>query len=215
MAASPPETLPSIQDRFFADAPCFGCGPGNVRGLQLKSFEGPENTVRAVFRPWPEHDNGLGFLNGGIIATLLDCHSAAAVVLGAQQRGLVPDGTLHYVTAGIDVSYRRPSPLYEPAELVARLVSADDQEIIVDAELWWQDKLRASARSSWKRWRPRARPDVHASPGLPPSGSTLRGHVSDATTDRADPERTGTAERTGAADPRAADAGDDGGRRRV
>ncbi len=154
MVASPSPT-PSIQDRFFADVPCFGCGPGNAKGLQLKSFEGADDTVRAVFQPWPEHDNGLGFLNGGIIATLLDCHSAAAVVLGAQQRGLVPDGTLQYVTAGIDVSYRRPSPLHEPAELVARLVSADDQQIAVDAELWWQDKLRATASSTWKRWRPR------------------------------------------------------------
>lgn len=160
MAASPPPP-PSIQDRFLADVPCFGCGPANPKGLQLKSFEGPDDTVRAVFQPWPEHDNGLGYLNGGIIATVLDCHSAAAVVLGAQQRGLVADGTLQYVTAGIDVSYRRPSPLREPAELVARLVSADDQQIIVAAELWWQDKLRATASSIWKRWRPRERPSSH------------------------------------------------------
>lgn len=147
---------PSIQDRFLADVPCFGCGPANSKGLQLKSFEGPDDTVRAVFQPWPEHDNGLGYLNGGIITTLLDCHSAAAVVLGAQQRGLVPDGTLQYVTAGIEVAYRRPSPLREPAELIARLVDAGEQQIVVAAELWWQDKIRATATSTWKRWRPRA-----------------------------------------------------------
>ncbi|HYI54313.1 MAG TPA: PaaI family thioesterase, partial [Microlunatus sp.] len=91
---------PSIQDRFFADAPCFGCGPGNARGLRLKSFEASDGAVRAEFQPWPEHDNGLGFLNGGIIATVLDCHSAAAVVLASVARGLAPDGTLQYVTAG-------------------------------------------------------------------------------------------------------------------
>ena len=148
---------PSIQERFFADAPCFGCGPGNAKGLRLKSFPA-DDAVRASFWPWPEHDNGLGFLNGGIIATLLDCHSAAAVVLAAEQRGLVPDGTLQYVTAGIDVRYLRPSPLREPAELVARLVSADESEIVVDAQLWWQDRLRATGHSTWKRWRPRERP---------------------------------------------------------
>jgi acyl-coenzyme A thioesterase PaaI-like protein len=151
------QTGPSIQDRFFTDAPCFGCGPGNAKGLRLKSFAAEDNAVRASFQPWPEHDNGLGFLNGGIIATLLDCHSAAAVVLGAEQRGLVPDGTLQYVTAGIDVRYLRPSPLREPAELIARLVSADESEIVVDAELWWQDKVRATGHSTWKRWRPRER----------------------------------------------------------
>jgi len=146
---------PSIQDRFLTDAPCFGCGPGNARGLQLKSFEAADGTVRAVFRPWPEHDNGVGFLNGGIIATLLDCHSAAAVMVAAERRGLAPDRTVQYVTAGIDVRYRRPSPLQEPAELLARLVSAAEEEIVVDAELWWQDKVRATATSTWKRWRPR------------------------------------------------------------
>ena len=146
---------PSIQDRFFADAPCFGCGPGNAKGLRLKSFP-VDDTVRASFQPWPEHDNGLGFLNGGIIATLLDCHSAAAVVLASAERGLTPDGTLQYVTAGIDVRYRRPSPLLEPAALVGRLVSVDEDEILVDAELWWQGKVRATAHSSWKRWRPRS-----------------------------------------------------------
>ena len=159
-------TWPSIQDRFFADAPCFGCGPGNGKGLQLKSFEAVDGAVRAAFQPWPEHDNGLGFLNGGIIATLLDCHSAAAVVLASAERGLTPDGTLQYVTAGIDVSYRRPSPLHEPAELVARLVSADENEILVDAELWWQGKVRATSHSSWKRWRPR--PTGIAHPGAHP-----------------------------------------------
>lgn len=119
--------------------------------------------IHATFRPWPEHDNGAGYLNGGIIATLLDCHSAAAVVLTADQRGLAPDGGLLFVTASIEVRYRRPAPLDEPIDLVAQLVSVDDSEIVVDAELWWHDKVRANARSSWKRWRPRNPQD------LPPS----------------------------------------------
>lgn len=150
---------PSIQDRYLADIPCFGCGPGNAKGLRLKSFEAADDTVRARFRPWPEHDNGVGYLNGGIIATLLDCHSAAAVVLAAAARGLAPDGTLQFVTAGIDVRFLRPSPLLDPAELVARTASVGDSEIVVEAELWWQDKVRAAATSRWKRWRPRERTD--------------------------------------------------------
>ncbi|HEU5485298.1 MAG TPA: PaaI family thioesterase [Microlunatus sp.] len=148
---------PSIQDRFFTDAPCFGCGPGNTKGLRLKSYPADDGSVRASFLPWPEHDNGLGFLNGGIIATLLDCHSAASVVLAAEARGLAPDGRLSFVTAGIDVRYLRPAPRDEPAQLVARLVSADEDDIVVDAELWWQGKIRATGHSLWKRWRPRDR----------------------------------------------------------
>jgi acyl-coenzyme A thioesterase PaaI-like protein len=150
----------SIQDRFFTDMPCFGCGPMNLKGLRLKSFPADDGTVRASFRPWPEHDNGLGYLNGGIIATLLDCHGAAAVVLASAQAGLPPDGTLQYVTAGLDVRYRRPSPLHDPVDLVARAATVGDDEMRVDVELWWQEKVRATAEATWKRWRPR--------PGGPP-----------------------------------------------
>lgn len=145
----------SIQDRYFAELRCFGCGPKNVRGLRLRSYPGEDDTVRASFVPWPEHDNGIGFLNGGIIATLLDCHSAAAVAVRSEQLGLPPNGLLHYVTAGLDVRYLRPAPLEKTVELVARIGSADENEMRVEAELWWEAKPRAVAQATWKRWRPR------------------------------------------------------------
>ncbi|GGF54602.1 thioesterase [Marmoricola endophyticus] len=147
--------MQSIQETYFPELMCFGCGPANERGLQLASHVAEDGTVRARFQPWAEHDNGLGYLNGGIIATLLDCHSAAMVSVESERLGLPPDGTLQYVTAGLDVRYRRPSPLTEPAELVARVIDSDLDEISVEAELWWQDKVRASGQAQWKRWRPR------------------------------------------------------------
>ena len=74
----------SIQERLFPTLRCFGCGPANPKGLRLRSFPA-EGWVVARFAPWPEHDNGLGYLNGGIIATVLDCHSAAVVLLEAER----------------------------------------------------------------------------------------------------------------------------------
>lgn len=145
----------SVQDRFFAELTCFGCGPKNAKGLQLKSYSDPDGAVRATFRPWPEHDNGLGYLNGGIIATVLDCHSAAAVVVEADRLGLAPDGTLQYVTAGLDVRYLRPTPRDEPLEIVARVASAGESEMTAEVELVWGGKPRAAATALWKRWRPR------------------------------------------------------------
>jgi acyl-coenzyme A thioesterase PaaI-like protein len=149
------EAETSIQDRYFAELRCFGCGPKNLRGLRLRSYAGEDGTVRATFMPWPEHDNGIGFLNGGIIATLLDCHSAAAVAVRSEQLGLPPNGLLHYVTAGLDVRYLRPSPLREAVELAAHIGSADENEMRVEVELWWEEKVRAVAQATWKRWRPR------------------------------------------------------------
>lgn len=147
----------SIQDRLFPDLACFGCGPANAKGLQLKSFA-DDGVVTARFMPWPEHDNGLGNLNGGIISTVLDCHSAAAVLFEADQRGWppLPGAQLPYVTAGLDVRYLRPAPLHEAVELRAVLTSVQEPEMTVDVELFWDGKVRASATALWKRWRPRA-----------------------------------------------------------
>lgn len=147
---------PSLQRRYFPELPCFGCGPANERGLRLSSYP-RDGVVVATFLPWPEHDNGLGFLNGGIIATLLDCHSAAAVTHEAYSRGWppLPGALLPYVTAGLDLHYRRPSPLDEPVTLVARVLAASEQEIRAEARLEWEGTTRADATAVWKRWRPR------------------------------------------------------------
>ena len=146
----------SIQQRLYGQLPCFGCGPTNAKGLRLASFPADDHVV-ATFTPWPEHDNGLGFLNGGIIATLLDCHSAAAVMLEAEARGWPPlaGAQLSHVTSGLDVRYLRPAPLTETVGLRARIRSASEAEIVADTELVWDGKPRATATATWKRWRPR------------------------------------------------------------
>ncbi len=135
---------------------CFGCGPANARGLRLKSYLA-DGYITAAFMPWPEHDNGLGYLNGGIIATLLDCHTAAAVMHEASQQGwdAAPGALLPFVTAGIDVRYLRPSPLNRSVELRAVVVKATEAEIVCDAELRYDDKPRATGHAVWKRWRVR------------------------------------------------------------
>lgn len=146
----------SIQERLYPDLPCFGCGHGNDKGLKLRSYPA-DGYVTAEFLPWPEHDNGLGYLNGGIISTVLDCHSAAAVVLEADRQGWgpLPGADLSYVTAGLDVRFLRPAPLTEPVELRATVTSVAEPEMTVEVEMHWDGKVRAQATATWKRWRPR------------------------------------------------------------
>jgi acyl-coenzyme A thioesterase PaaI-like protein len=146
----------AIQDQLFPNMRCFGCGPSNPKGLRLKSYLA-ENGVVATFMPWPEHDNGVGFLNGGIITTVLDCHSAAAVTHEAFERGWLPlpGASLPYVTAGLDVRFLRPSPLHEPVELRAVLSTVSEPEMTCEVELVFDGKPRAAAVAHWKRWRPR------------------------------------------------------------
>jgi acyl-coenzyme A thioesterase PaaI-like protein len=151
----------SIQERLYPDLPCFGCGRVNEKGLRLRSYpteaSGAQRSVTATFVSWPEHDNGLGYLNGGIIATVLDCHSAAAVMFEAECQGWppLPGAALSYVTAGLDVRYLRPSPLGEPVTLTAVVSEAAEPQMIVQVELAWDGKTRAAAVAQWKRWRPR------------------------------------------------------------
>ena len=147
----------SLQERYFPDLPCFGCGPANDKGLQLGSHVRPDGTVTALFTPWPEHDNGLGHLNGGIIATVLDCHSAAAVTHEAFSRGWppLPGAALPYVTAGLAVRYLRPAPLTETVTLEAEVTDASEAEMTAHVQLTWDGKTRAEVTAVWKRWRPR------------------------------------------------------------
>ena len=147
----------SLQERYFPDLPCFGCGPSNDKGLRLRSHLRDDGVVTARFVPWAEHDNGLGYLNGGIIATVLDCHSAAAVTHEAFTRGWPPlgDATLPYVTAGLDVRYLRPAPLDDAVTLYAEVSAASESEITAHAWLEWDAKPRAEVTAVWKRWRPR------------------------------------------------------------
>ena len=146
----------SIQERLYPGLACFGCGQANAKGLKLQSYPAADGVV-ASFTPWPEHDNGLGYLNGGIISTVLDCHSAAAVILEAEARGWpsLPGAALPYVTAGLDVRYLRPTPLFETSELRGRVVEADEAQMTAEVELVIDERVRAVATAVWKRWRPR------------------------------------------------------------
>ena len=148
----------AIQDRLFPDVRCFGCGPANEDGLRIKSYPASDLVVTARFTPWPQHDNGVGFLNGGIIATLLDCHSGAAAFHHAELRGWgpLPGAAFAYVTAGINVRYLRPAPLDATVDLVAEVREASEDQMSVGVRLEHDGTVRADADALWKRWRPRA-----------------------------------------------------------
>ncbi len=104
---------PAFQD-LIPDNHCFGCGPGNPRGLRIQSrWEGDEAVCR--YRPKPHECAGpSGFLNGGVIATLVDCHCVCTAIADAYReegRAIGSDPPIWCVTAELRVSYRRPTPI--------------------------------------------------------------------------------------------------------
>jgi acyl-coenzyme A thioesterase PaaI-like protein len=146
----------SIQESLYPGLTCFGCGHANPKGFHLRSYRRGDLTV-AEFTPLPEHDNGCGFLNGGIIATMLDCHGAAVVMWEAAEHGWrAAAGTLMpFITAGFDVRFLRPTPLGPPVQLTAEPVSVSEPEIVVSSQLLADDKPRATMTATWRRFRPR------------------------------------------------------------
>jgi acyl-coenzyme A thioesterase PaaI-like protein len=142
----------SLQERFAPNSICFGCGPANRDGLRIRSLPEGEETV-AAFRPAPYHEAFPGMLNGGIIGTLLDCHSnwTAAWHL-MRSRGL--DEPPCTVTASYEVRLRRPTPSGEEVHLRARVVEADDDRVVVEATLEAAGKVCATSTGTFVAVRP-------------------------------------------------------------
>lgn len=148
---SPPS---SIQDRFFPDGACFGCGPKNIRGLRLRSFvEG--DLVVATWTPEECHAAVPDVLCGGIVSTLLDCHTGAAMACAVRERtGKWPFlEAAMWATASLSVELRRPTPIRQPLSLSARVTALSDHECSVVAELESGGKLRAECRAVWREVR--------------------------------------------------------------
>jgi len=146
----------SIQESLYPELTCFGCGHANPDGFHLRSYREGDVTV-AEFTPRPEHDNGFGFLNGGIITTVLDCHGAAVVMdeAAAQDWHAAPGAPVPFITAGFEVRFLRPTPLGPTVRLTATPVSVDEAKIVVTSELEVDDKTRATMTATWLRFHPR------------------------------------------------------------
>ena len=146
----------SNQESLYPELTCFGCGHANPDGFHLRSYREGDVTV-AEFTPRPEHDNGFGFLNGGIITTVLDCHGAAVVMFEAAAREwhAAPGAPVPFITAGFEVRFLRPTPLGPTVRLTASPVSVDEAKIVVTSELEVDGKARAAMTATWLRFHPR------------------------------------------------------------
>jgi len=136
----------SLQETYAPHNACFGCGPSNDKGLHLRSFpKGDEvgGEVIASWTPAPYHEAFPGVLNGGIIGTLLDCHSnwTAAYHLMQKTKQTKPPCT---VTAEYSIKLLRPTPTDTSLELVAKVVESTETSAIIEAKLMAHNKICAT-----------------------------------------------------------------------
>ena len=118
-------------------AQCYGCGRLNEHGLQIKSYWDGEESI-CTFQPAPHHMAFPGYVYGGLIASLIDCHStgtAAAAAYRAEQRAMDTEPTLRYVTASLKVDYLRPTQIESELVVRARVEEISGRKVIVSSAL--------------------------------------------------------------------------------
>ncbi len=124
-----------VQD-FYPDdfAHCYGCGRLNPAGHHIRTAADGEEAV-ARFTPRAEHISVPGFVYGGLIASLVDCHgiaTAAAAVERAEGRTIGVSPAPRFVTAALHVDYLKPTPLGPELELRARATSLGAKKVVVE-----------------------------------------------------------------------------------
>jgi acyl-coenzyme A thioesterase PaaI-like protein len=143
------DPMSAIQDLYPDDfAHCHGCGRLNPGGLHLRSeWTGAEAVAR--FTPACDHVAVPGFVYGGLIASLIDCHAigtAAAASMAAAGKEPGRDPTPRFVTASLSVDFLKPTPLGEELFLRARSVDLGPRKVIVEVTLSAAGVERARGR---------------------------------------------------------------------
>lgn len=132
----------AFQDAYPDDlSHCYGCGRLNPDGLQLKSYWDGDETV-ARFRPRPSHMAIPGYVYGGLIASLIDCHGTGSASAAAG-RARPDEAPMRFVTASLHVDFLRPTPIDAELEIRGVIKERKEKKVVVSATVTAKGKLCA------------------------------------------------------------------------
>jgi acyl-coenzyme A thioesterase PaaI-like protein len=139
LAAKQGDRMPAFQDYYPENvAHCYGCGRLNPHGHQIRTFwAGDESVTR--FQPRPEHTAISGFVYGGLLASLIDCHgtgTAAAAMYRAENRAMDSEPAFRFVTGSLHVDYLKPTPLGPELEIRGLVKEVRGRKVIVEATVF-------------------------------------------------------------------------------
>lgn len=122
----------ALQDRMAVH--CFGCGSLNAHGLHIKSHWIGDDFI-CLWQPDPQHIGYPGYVFGGTIASIVDCHAVWAA-LSAHCRDARHDlnsgpPPFSVVTGKLSVSYLKPALVAQPLELRARIAEHRERKSVV------------------------------------------------------------------------------------
>jgi acyl-coenzyme A thioesterase PaaI-like protein len=137
--------MTAIQDQL-PNNHCYGCGADNNDGLRIKShWRGDECVCR--YTPRPEQCAGpLQYVYGGLIASLIDCHSINTALsnyyrLENREIGSAPE--IWCVTGRLTVNYLAPTPIDTDIEVRARLDDVGERKTVVKSRVYSGDTQTA------------------------------------------------------------------------
>lgn len=130
--------MKAFQDYYPENlAHCYGCGRLNAHGHQIKTcWDGDESVTQ--FRPEAQHTAVPGFTYGGLIASLIDCHStgtAAAAMYRAEGRAMDTLPAFRFVTGSLHVDYLRPTPIDATLEIRGRVKEIKGRKVVVETSV--------------------------------------------------------------------------------
>lgn len=126
-----------IQD-YMKENVCFGCGKDNAEGLQIKSYW-EDNLCICEWQSEEKYQGWKNLMNGGILATLIDCHTigtALSYAYRSENRVYDSEPVYRYATGTIHVKYLKPTPNDQPVKLIARVTDAKARKITIECTVW-------------------------------------------------------------------------------
>jgi acyl-coenzyme A thioesterase PaaI-like protein len=142
----------SLQEKYAPRNACFGCGPANEHGLHIRSFVQGDEVV-AHWKAKSYYEAFPGMLSGGIVGTLLDCHSNWTAAWHLMRRNNL-DHPPCTVTADYAIKLLRPTPTDDVIELKARVVESTEDRAVVEAELIAKGKVCAKCHGTFVAVKP-------------------------------------------------------------
>lgn len=131
--------MQAFQDYYPENiAHCYGCGRLNEQGHRIRTvWEGEESATR--FQPKAEHTAIPGFVYGGLLASLIDCHgtgTAATAMYRAEGRPMDSLPAFRFVTGSLQVSYLKPTPLGPELEIRGRVKEIKGRKVVVETTVF-------------------------------------------------------------------------------
>ena len=138
----------AIQDDYPDEfAHCFGCGRLNEAGHHIRTGWQETETV-TIYEPKKEHMAIPGFVYGGLIASLIDCHGTGSAALALHRKNGHEPGSGHepprFVTASLQVQYVKPTPQGVPLKAVGKVEEIHPKKYKVNVEVFARDTVCAT-----------------------------------------------------------------------